>query len=261
MPKAKRKPVNKKPVSKEMKRKRILAILLLIAIFAVVITLSVLICKPMLEMTENPAEFRAYMHDQKPWSIVVFMVCMFLQVVAAVIPGGPFEVAAGYAFGTVLGSIIADIAMTTGSVFVFLMVRKFGMRFVELFVTKEQLDQVKFLKHSPQRDLVTLILFLIPGTPKDIITYFIGFTDMKWYVWVAIAFFGRFPAIFLSAVGGSALNNGNYTRLFIIGAIIIVTFIIGSISYYFWHKKHAHVKKDGHEKPEEKAEPEEKTES
>ena len=235
----KKKPENKQPVSKEMIRKRVFAILLLVAIFAVVIVLSFLICKPMLEMAENPAEFRAYMHDKKPWSVVMFRVCMVLQVVAAVIPGGPFEVAAGYAFGTVLGSIIADIAMTIGSVFVFLMVRKFGMRFVELFVTKEQLDQVKFLKHSPQRDLVTFILFLIPGTPKDIITYFMGFTDMKIYVWIAIVFFGRFPAIFLSAVGGSALNNGNYIRLFIIGALIIVTFLVGSISYYFWHKKHA----------------------
>lgn len=249
---AKKKPENKQPVSKEMRRKRILAIFLLIAIFGVVITLSVLICKPMLEMAENPAEFRAYMHDKKPWSIVMFMTCMFLQVVAAVIPGGPFEVAAGYAFGTVLGSIIADIAMTIGSVFVFLMVKRFGMRFVELFVTKEQLDQVKFLKHSPKRDLITFILFLIPGTPKDIITYFIGFTDMKWYVWVAIAFFGRFPAIFLSAVGGSALNNGNYVRLFIIGALIIVTFLVGSISYYFWHKKHAKAHKADAERQTEK---------
>ena len=169
----------------------------------------------------------------------MFMVCMFLQVVAAVIPGGPFEVAAGYAFGTVLGSIIADVAMTVGSLFVFLMVRKFGMRFVELFVSKDKLDQVKFLKYSPKRDLVTFILFLIPGTPKDIITYFIGFTDMKLPVWIAITFIGRFPAIFLSAIGGSALNNGNYIRLFIIGALIIVTFLVGSICYYFWHMKHA----------------------
>ena len=235
----KKNPEEKQPVSKETIRKRVLAILLLVAIFTVVIVLSFLICKPMLEMAENPAEFRAYMHDKKPWSIVMFMICMFLQVVAAVIPGGPFEVAAGYAFGTVMGSIIADVAMTIGSLFVFLMVRKFGMRFVELFVSKDKLDQVKFLKYSPKRDLVTFILFLIPGTPKDIITYFIGFTDMKLPVWIAITFIGRFPAIFLSAIGGSALNNGNYIRLFIIGALIIVTFLVGSICYYFWHMKHA----------------------
>ena len=129
-------------------------------------------------------------------------------------------------------------------VFVFLMVRQFGMKFVELFVSKEKLDQVKFLKHSPKRDLITFILFLIPGTPKDIITYFIGFTDMKLPVWIAITFIGRFPAIFLAAVGGSALNNGNYIRLFIMGALIIVTFLVGSIGYYFWHMKHAAAPKE-----------------
>lgn len=240
----KKNPVKKEPVSKETIRKRVFAILLLVAIFSVVIILSYLICRPMLEMAEHPAEFRAYMHDKKPWSVIMFMICMFLQVVAAVIPGGPFEVAAGYAFGTVMGSVIADIAMTIGSVFVFLMVRQFGMKFVELFVSKEKLDQVKFLKHSPKRDLITFILFLIPGTPKDIITYFIGFTDMKLPVWIAITFIGRFPAIFLSAVGGSALNNGNYIRLFIMGALIIVTFLVGSIGYYFWHMKHAATPKE-----------------
>ena len=240
----KKNPVKKEPVSKETIRKRVFAILLLVAIFSVVIILSYLICRPMLEMAEHPAEFRAYMHDKKPWSVIMFMICMFLQVVAAVIPGGPFEVAAGYAFGTVMGSVIADIAMTIGSLFVFLMVRQFGMKFVELFVSKEKLDQVKFLKHSPKRDLITFILFLIPGTPKDIITYFIGFTDMKLPVWIAITFIGRFPAIFLSAVGGSALNNGNYIRLFIMGALIIVTFLVGSIGYYFWHMKHAATPKE-----------------
>lgn len=240
----KKNPVKKEPVSKETIRKRVFAILLLVAIFSVVIILSYLICRPMLEMAEHPAEFRAYMHDKKPWSVIMFMICMFLQVVAAVIPGGPFEVAAGYAFGTVMGSIIADIAMTIGSLFVFLMVRQFGMKFVELFVSKEKLDQVKFLKHSPKRDLITFILFLIPGTPKDIITYFIGFTDMKLPVWIAITFIGRFPAIFLSAVGGSALNNGNYIRLFIMGALIIVTFLVGSIGYYFWHMKHVAASKE-----------------
>ena len=251
---------DKQPISKETIRKRVFAIVLLVAIFAVVIGLSYLICRPMLEMAEHPAEFRAYMHDKKPWSIVMFMICMFLQVVAAIIPGGPFEVAAGYAFGTVLGSIIADIAMTVGSVFVFLMVRRFGMRFVELFVSKDKLDQVKFLKHSPRRDLITFILFLIPGTPKDIITYFIGFTDMKLPVWIFITFVGRFPAIFLSAVGGSALNNGNYIRLFIIGALIIVTFIVGSICYYFWHMKHVSAEHKTPEGSPEK-ESEENTES
>ena len=77
----KKNPAKKQPASKETIRKRVLAILLLVAIFSVVIVLSFFICKPMLEMAENPAEFRAYMHDKKPWSIIMFMICMFLQVV------------------------------------------------------------------------------------------------------------------------------------------------------------------------------------
>ena len=54
----------------------------------------------------------------------------FLQVILAVIPGAPFEVAAGYLFGVIPGTLLCDSTMTIGSVLVFLMVRRFGVKFV-----------------------------------------------------------------------------------------------------------------------------------
>ena len=101
----------------------------------------------MLEMSKDPAAFRAYIDEQGVKGYLMLMVAMFLQVVAAVIPGGPFEIAAGYAFGVWKGALIADVAMTLGSLFVFLMVRKFGTKFACLFVSKKKLDSVKFF-HS-----------------------------------------------------------------------------------------------------------------
>lgn len=69
-----------------------------------------------------------------------------LQVLLAVIPGGPFEIGAGYAFGVIRGTLICDFAMTTASVIIFLFVRRFGMKFVELFVSREKIESVKILK-------------------------------------------------------------------------------------------------------------------
>ncbi|MCR4688275.1 MAG: VTT domain-containing protein [Saccharofermentans sp.] len=224
---------------KTLKRKRILAILILVCISAVILGISYFICKPMLEMARDPQAFQHYMHEKKPWSILMFMCASFLQVVAAVIPGGPFELAAGYAFGILRGTIICDISMTTGSVFVFLMVRRFGMRFAELFVSKEKIESVKFLKQSNRRDLLTFLFFLIPGTPKDIFTYFVGFTDMKLSTWIFITFVGRFPAIFLSVVSGDAAGEKRYFMAIIVIAVIIVTAGIGYLFYNRYQKKHS----------------------
>ena len=220
------------------RKQRVTGIILCILIFAVVGVISYFICKPMLEMSKDPAAFRAYIDQQGIKGYLMLMAAMFLQVVAAVIPGGPFEIAAGYAFGVWKGALIADVAMTLGSLFVFLMVRKFGVKFACLFVSKEKLDSVKFFHNSARRDLLAFIFFLIPGTPKDIFTYVMGFTDMKVPMWIFITFVGRFPAIFLSAMSGDAIGEKDYTTFFIMIAIIVVVCIAGSIFYSVWKKKH-----------------------
>ena len=135
------------------RKQRVTGIILCILIFAVVGVISYFICKPMLEMSKDPAAFRAYIDQQGIKGYLMLMAAMFLQVVAAVIPGGPFEIAAGYAFGVWKGALIADVAMTLGSLFVFLMVRKFGVKFACLFVSKEKLDSVKFFHNSARRDM------------------------------------------------------------------------------------------------------------
>ena len=54
------------------------------------------------------------------------------------------------------------------------------------------------------------MLFLIPGTPKDFLTYFVGLTDMPVILWFLITFIGRFPSILLSSMSGGALESRNY---------------------------------------------------
>ena len=220
------------------RKQRVLGVILCILIFAVVGVISYFICKPMLEMSKDPAAFRAYIDEQGIKGIAMLMAAMFLQVVAAIIPGGPFEIAAGYAFGVWKGALIADVAMTLGSLFVFLMVRRFGTKFACLFVSKEKLDSVKFFHSSARRDLLAFVFFLIPGTPKDIFTYVMGFTDMKIPMWIFITFVGRFPAILLSAMSGDAIGEKKYTTFIIMIILIVVVCIAGSIFYTIWKKKH-----------------------
>ena len=219
------------------RKQRVLGIILCGLIFAAVGTISYFICKPMLEMSKDPAAFRAYIDEQGVKGYLMLMVAMFLQVVAAVIPGGPFEIAAGYAFGVWKGALVADVSMTLGSLFVFLMVRRFGVRFACLFVSKKKLDSVKFFHYSSKRDLLAFIFFLIPGTPKDIFTYVMGFTDMKIPVWLFITFVGRLPTILLTAMSGDAIGEKKYTTFIIMIILIVVVCVAGSIFYAVWKKK------------------------
>ncbi|MBQ4312429.1 MAG: TVP38/TMEM64 family protein [Oscillospiraceae bacterium] len=232
---------------KSAARKKILGIVIIAAIFAVVILISYQICRPMLEMAETPEKFREYIADKGFVGILLFMAAIILQVIAAVIPGGPFEVAAGYAFGTFKGALIADIAMTIGSVIVFLFVRRFGMKFIELFFPKEKVESLSFLKTDKKKDFIVFIFFLIPGTPKDLLSYAVGLTDMKLLTWIFITFVGRFPAIFISAVGGSAAGEKKYGMFAVFIGLTVLLCIAGGIFYKKWHAAHSAPEDDASE--------------
>ena len=62
-------------------------------------------------------------------SRLIFFFANFLQVVIAIIPGEPFELAAGYAFGALEGTIICMAAIYAASIFIFLLVKRFDVPF------------------------------------------------------------------------------------------------------------------------------------
>ncbi len=186
---------------------------------------------------ENPQMFRDFVEEHYIWGILV-MFCMFvIQVILALIPGGLLEVACGYAFGSVAGGIIAVAGIMTGSALTILLVRKFGKKFAELFYPKEKLENVSFLKDKRKRNALVFFVFLIPGTPKDLLTYVVGLTDMSIPMYLLLTGIARTPAILISTVGGDALGLEKYwLGLLFLGCLAVVSGI-GVLIYRKIHKK------------------------
>lgn len=213
--------------------KRILAVITVIF----VILIGYFIGRPLVHFVSNPQQFRTWVNEKGIWGILGFIGMNILQVLLAVIPGGPFEIGAGYAFGVIRGTLICDFAMTIASVIIFLFVRRFGMKFVELFVSREKIESVKILKSSRRSESIILLLFLIPGTPKDLFSYLIGLTDIKLSHWIFISAVGRLPAIFLSVLSGSALGKSEYSTAVIVLIVLIILYIIGLIVYRYHNQR------------------------
>ena len=218
----------------ESPKKKMLKRLLAIFAIAFLFLTGYFIGRPMVHFVSDPKQFRIWIEGRGILGILAFAGMNILQVVFAVIPGGPFEIGAGYAFGVVRGTLLCDISMTVGSILIFLFVRRFGMRFVELFVSREKIDSVHILKSSRRSESIIFLLFLIPGTPKDLLSYLIGLTDMKLSHWIFICAVGRFPAIFLSVLSGNALNQSDYLTVI----VMLVLMILLSICGYFFYRSH-----------------------
>ena len=218
-----------------MKKYRYLILALSIAVMA---GLTLALWNPMISFIEDPDSLSVWIDEAGIWGPIVFMLLNTAQVLLAIIPGGPFEVAAGALFGPWAGTLMCDVAMTAGGMMTFFFVRKFGMKFIELFVDREEIESVKFLHANEKYTSLLFLFFLFPGTPKDLMCYVVGLTDIKWTTWLLINFVGRFPAILLSALGGSALGEQKYEIVVIAFAIILICYFAGSFLYKKFNHKH-----------------------
>ena len=168
-------------------------------------------------------------------SFVMILVCA-IQVIIALIPGELVEITAGYVFGPWWGALLCLIGNTLGSITAILLVRKFGRRFVESLYPQEKIDALPILRNPKKRNLLTAILFLIPGTPKDLMTYVIGLTEMSIPAYILLTTVARFPSIINSTVGGGALGDN---KMWFAVVVFLITGAVSLLGYllYLWIQK------------------------
>lgn len=193
--------------------------------------ITLLIGMPLIRFIEEPENFRNWIDGFGFWGNLVFIAITVFQVIFAIIPGEPLEIGAGYAFGIWEGTALCIIATTLGGIMVFLLVKKFGVRLVEIFFPVEKIRSLWFLRTAKRRNLITFLVFFIPGTPKDLLCYFVGLTDMKLGTWILISATARIPSIVTSTVSGNSLGEEDY--LFAVIAFSITALIsFGGILIY-----------------------------
>lgn len=218
-------------------KKRIgIAVLLSILVFTALVTWFIGV--PMTRLAADSESFRLWVEERKLLGQFAYMGMVFLQVIVAIIPGEPLEIAGGYAFGTLEGSLLCLVASTLGSLFVFLLVKRFGVHLVEIFFSREKLQSIDFLKSSPKGSVLFLVVFMIPGTPKDLLCYFAGLTDLKLSAFLLISSLGRLPSIITSTVGGDALGTKSYWSALLVFGITFAVSILGLLIYYKMCKVH-----------------------
>jgi len=188
---------------------------------------------PVYRFAKEPEMFRAWVDSAGAWGRLAYMGMVIVQILVALIPGEAMEIAGGYAFGALEGTILCLIAAGVGSLMVFGLVRRFGVRLVEVFFSLEKLRSLRFLKASKRRDFLFLLVFMLPGTPKDLLCYFAGLTDIKFAPWLLICTLGRIPSIITSTLGGDALGEERYLAAVL---VFVITFAISGAGLILYNK-------------------------
>ena len=186
---------------------------------------------PMIRLAREPEAFRLWVEQFGVLGKLIFVLMVFIQVLVALIPGEPVELAAGYAFGFWEGTLLSMIGIVLGSAVIFLLVRKFGVKLVEVFFANKEIKQLNFLKNNKKTAVIAFLLMLIPGTPKDFLSYFAGLTNLKLGQWLLIVTVARIPSLVTSTGTGAAAGDKNYLLAGIMLAITAVISLVGIIYY------------------------------
>jgi uncharacterized membrane protein YdjX (TVP38/TMEM64 family) len=216
---------------KQVRRRKIVSIISLLAIIVIFGVITVTVGKNLLLLESDPKKFRLWVDAQGIWGRFTLIGLMCLQVVIAIMPGEIFEIGAGYAFGAIEGMFLCLIGAAIGSAIIFLFIKRFGIKMVEAFISREKINSLKFIKDSKRLNLLVFVLFFIPGTPKDLITYFIGLTPMTLRTFLILSSIARIPSIISSTIGGNAIGMKNYTFAILVFAVTSVISAIGLIVY------------------------------
>ena len=181
--------------------------------------------RPLVRFASQPEQFRQWVDGHGLMGYAAYVGMVFLQVVVAVIPGEPLEISGGYAFGAVRGSLLC-------------LVRRFGRELVDIFFPREKLEKLKFLQSSPKRDALFWLVFMVPGTPKDLLCYFAGLTDLSWGKWLLLCTVGRLPSVLTSTIGGDALGVKDYQFAVLVFAATLAVSAVGLLIYRALCRRH-----------------------
>lgn len=207
------------------------------AIFLAVTAAITYFCIDFFKKFSDPAEFKNYINSFGIFGRAAFLALQIIQIVIAFIPGEVVQVGAGYAYGAFEGTVLCLVGAAIASAIVFLLVKKVGTRIVYLFVSREKMESLKFLNDEQKLGRLIFILFLIPGAPKDVLTYLVGLTRIRLYEFLIISLTARTPALLLSTLGGSAVADRNYKQAVIIFSAAAIVSAAGIKFYSVLTKK------------------------
>jgi len=166
------------------------------------------------------------------FDVLAFIGIQIIQVVIAFIPGEISGFIGGYLYGPVCGTLYSTIGLTLGSWIAFMLARFFGKPLLARAVRKEVFDKFNhFMEHKGL--VVSFLLFLIPGFPKDYLCYIMGASRIPVTTFIVVSTIGRFFGTAMLSVSG----NIAYRQQYVLLAIITAAALIVSVLAWLYHDK------------------------
>lgn len=164
---------------------------------------------------------------------LVFIAVRAFQTVIKIIPAEPLEIGSGYLYGIWGGLLCCMLGTLLGSFVIIALSKIFGKRLVNVFFPVEKINSLKFLQNKKRVYRTLFFIYLIPGTPKDVLTYVASITDINMVKFMLITSIARIPSIITSTICGEMLIEKNY---WLAAGIFVATAILSVLCSLIYNK-------------------------
>lgn len=217
----------------EKQKIKIFKVTMTILAISIIVGITLYMFPVMKELStkEGQIAFKEKVSSSGILGLLMLLVLQIAQIFLIIIPGEPIEILAGMCYGPIWGTVFIMASAGIISVIIFFLVRKYGKKFVYNFCNKEKVTKIensKLFKNPKKIEMIMLILFLLPGTPKDLLVYIAGLLPIKPIRFVLISVFARFPSVISSTLAGANLAIGDWKKSIImyVGIVLIAMIII-----------------------------------
>lgn len=181
--------------------------------------------------------FKRWLDSYNGLSAAIFVFIRAFQTVIKIIPAEPLEIASGYAFGTFGGLALCSLGSFLGSLVIVMLSRFLGPKFVNAFINEEQINQLKIINSKSNQRLFLTVFYLIPGTPKDILTYVAGTLKINLAEFFIITTLARIPSIITSTICGAQISEKNYKTALVVFLLTAAVTVLATFIYKNFNSK------------------------
>lgn len=205
-----------------------------IAVVALLIGISIYLFPVMknLATVEGKMAFKEKIDNSGVLGVLTLFGLQLAQIFLIIVPGEPIEILAGMCYGSVWGTVFIMASAAIVSISIYLLVRKFGKKFVYDFCDEKKVSKIensKLFQNPKKIEFIMLILFLLPGTPKDLLVYVAGLLPIKPSRFILISTFARFLSVISSTLAGDNVIN----RRLASWRDVVCSYCFSCGSYYF----------------------------
>ena len=203
---------------------------------ALVVAYVVLVSVFDLSLDFDSEPFRDWVEQFGPLGPLLFIGVMAVSVLVAPIPNVPIFLAAGLAWGWLLGSVYSMAGLMLGSVMAFFVARAVGRRHLSRLIGARAAANLDHVAET-MGGRVIFWARMLPAINFDWISFVAGMTSIRFRTFAIFSFLGMLLPTVVTVAAGDGLARDMRVTLGMAG--IWVAGILASASYFWWRGRKA----------------------